>query len=73
MGRLIVDGVWGGTIKGLGTLVGFGGWDAMGQAWKGLAQLATGLAISSIPGVGAMFWRCPTTSCPRGSVIRVRR
>ncbi|MFD0545453.1 hypothetical protein ACFQ1B_23455 [Streptomyces mexicanus] len=60
---LIVDGVWG-TIKGLGTLVGFGGWDAMGQAWKGLAQLATGLAISSIPGVGAMFWALPDDKLP---------
>ncbi|MEU7489707.1 protein phosphatase, partial [Streptomyces sp. NPDC042319] len=60
---LIVDGIWG-TIKGLGTLVGFGGWDAMGQAWKGLAQLATGLAISSIPGVGAAFWTLPEDKLP---------
>jgi hypothetical protein len=60
---LIVDGIWG-TIKGLGTLVGFGGWEAMGQAWKGLAQLATGLAISSIPGVGAMFWTLPDDKMP---------
>ncbi|MEV0601246.1 ADP-ribosyltransferase [Streptomyces sp. NPDC050315] len=60
---LIVDGIWG-TIKGLGTLVGFGGWDAMGQAWKGLAQLATGLAISSIPGVGAAFWALPDDKLP---------
>ncbi|MYR60830.1 hypothetical protein GTY54_32890, partial [Streptomyces sp. SID625] len=41
------------TIKGLGTLVGFGGWEAMGQAWKGLAQLATGLVLTSMPGLGA--------------------
>ncbi|WP_368396471.1 hypothetical protein [Streptomyces sclerotialus] len=60
---LIVDGIWG-TIKGLGTLVGFGGWDAMGQAWKGLAQLATGLAISSIPGVGTAFWALPDDKMP---------
>ncbi|MDQ0787186.1 hypothetical protein [Streptomyces sp. B3I8] len=60
---LIVDGVWG-TIKGLGTLVGFGGWDAMGQAWKGLAQLATGLAIASIPGVGTAFWALPDDKLP---------
>ncbi|MFD3614878.1 hypothetical protein ACFWWT_06455 [Streptomyces sp. NPDC058676] len=60
---LIVDGVWG-TIKGLGTLVGFGGWDAMGQAWKGLAQLATGLVISSIPGAGALFWTLPDDKLP---------
>jgi hypothetical protein len=60
---LIVDGVWG-TIKGLGTLVGFGGWEAMGQAWKGLAQLATGLVLTSIPGVGAMFWTLPDDKLP---------
>ncbi|MFB9462608.1 hypothetical protein [Streptomyces cinereospinus] len=60
---LIVDGIWG-TIKGLGTLVGFGGWEAMGQAWKGLAQLATGLALSSIPGVGTMFWSLPEEKLP---------
>ncbi|MFF6826015.1 hypothetical protein [Streptomyces longwoodensis] len=60
---LIVDGVWG-TIKGLGTLVGFGGWDAMGQAWKGLAQLATGLVITSMPGVGTAFWLLPDDKLP---------
>nr|BFD84737.1 hypothetical protein StreXyl84_41380 [Streptomyces sp. Xyl84] len=60
---LIVDGVWG-TVKGLGTLVGFGGWEAMGQAWKGLAQLATGLVISSLPGVGTLFWALPDDKLP---------
>ncbi|WP_329589105.1 protein phosphatase [Streptomyces sp. NBC_01362] len=60
---LIVDGIWG-TIKGLGTLVGFGGWDAMGQAWKGLAQLATGLVISSVPGAGTLFWTLPDDKLP---------
>ncbi|WP_223736155.1 YwqJ-related putative deaminase [Streptomyces purpurogeneiscleroticus] len=49
---LIVDGIWG-TIKGLGTLVGCDGWEAMGQAWKGLAQLGTGLAILTLGGPGA--------------------
>jgi hypothetical protein len=60
---IIVDSVWG-TIKGLGTLVGFGGWEAMGQAWKGLAQLATGLVISSLPGTQAMFWGLPDDKLP---------
>ncbi|MFB6875469.1 hypothetical protein [Streptomyces sp. NPDC056323] len=60
---LIVDGIWG-TVKGLGTLVGFGGWDAMGQAWKGLAQLATGLVISAVPGAGALFWTLPDDKLP---------
>ncbi|MFF4159450.1 hypothetical protein [Streptomyces sp. NPDC001678] len=45
---LIVDGVWG-TIKGLGTLVGFGGWDAFKNAWKGLGMLAVGVAVYSSP------------------------
>ncbi|MDK9501522.1 protein phosphatase, partial [Streptomyces katrae] len=39
---IIVDGIWG-TIRGLGTLVGVDGWDKAGQAWTGLAKLATGL------------------------------
>ncbi|MFF1487461.1 hypothetical protein, partial [Streptomyces sp. NPDC058317] len=58
-----VDGVWG-TIKGLGTLVGFGGWEAMGQAWKGLAQLATGLVLTSLPGLGTLFWALPDDKLP---------
>ncbi|MFE6775662.1 hypothetical protein [Streptomyces sp. NPDC057702] len=45
----IVEGVWG-TLKGLGGLVGLGGWETFKQSWKGLGQLATGLAILSIPG-----------------------
>ncbi|MFF5977426.1 hypothetical protein ACFY78_01105 [Streptomyces olindensis] len=60
---LIVDGVWG-TIKGLGTLVGFGGWEAMGQAWKGLAQLATGLVITAIPGAQTWFWTASDKDMP---------
>ncbi|MEV7543248.1 protein phosphatase, partial [Streptomyces sp. NPDC089915] len=43
---IIVDGIWG-TVRGLGTLVGVDGWDKAGQAWTGLAKLATGLVISS--------------------------
>ncbi|MFF1647147.1 YwqJ-related putative deaminase, partial [Streptomyces sp. NPDC058240] len=42
----------------------FGGWDAMGQAWKGLAQLATGLAISAIPGASTLFWALPDDKLP---------
>lgn len=47
---LIIDGVVG-TVKGLGTLVGFDGWDAMKNAWKGLGMLAVGVAAYSIPSV----------------------
>ncbi|MGW2819368.1 hypothetical protein [Streptomyces sp. NPDC001415] len=58
----IVDGIWG-TIKGLGTLVGTDGWDKAGQAWTGLAKLATGLAISSTP-FAAAFWATPDKDMP---------
>ncbi|MFE9723665.1 hypothetical protein ACFYQ5_08730 [Streptomyces sp. NPDC005794] len=58
-----VDGVWG-TIKGLGTLVGFDGWDAAGQAWKGLAQLATGVAISLSPVAAVQFWTAKDEELP---------
>ncbi|MFE9850605.1 hypothetical protein ACFYPN_17565 [Streptomyces sp. NPDC005576] len=59
---LIVDGVWG-TIKGLGTLVGFDGWDAAGQAWTGLAKLATGLVITATP-AAAVFWTADDKDLP---------
>ncbi|MFJ5814655.1 hypothetical protein ACIQGT_12265 [Streptomyces sp. NPDC093108] len=43
----LVDGVWG-TLKGLGTLVGFEGGDAAEEAWTGLAKLATGLSPAAM-------------------------
>lgn len=60
---LIVDGIWG-TIRGLGTLVGVDGWDKAGQAWTGLAKLATGLVITSMPGVGTAFWLADDKDLP---------
>ncbi|MFI5769902.1 hypothetical protein ACIA74_15330, partial [Streptomyces sp. NPDC051658] len=39
--------VWG-TLKGLGTLVGFEGGDAAQEAWTGLAKLATGLSPAAM-------------------------
>ncbi|GLF93603.1 hypothetical protein [Streptomyces yaizuensis] len=60
---VIVDGVWG-TIKGLGTLVGFSGWDAAGQAWTGLGKLATGVVITAIPVAGAAFWMADEKKMP---------
>ncbi|KOU77744.1 hypothetical protein ADK57_02405 [Streptomyces sp. MMG1533] len=60
---LIIDGVWG-TLKGLGMLVGFGGWDAMGQAWKGLAQLGVGIAFTMNPILGTAFWLLPEDKLP---------
>ncbi|MFI0962627.1 hypothetical protein ACH4S8_14665 [Streptomyces sp. NPDC021080] len=58
----VVDGVWG-TVKGLGTLVGFDGLDAMGQAWDGLGKLATGLAISTTP-LATAYWMAPDDVLP---------
>ncbi|MFD8978678.1 hypothetical protein [Streptomyces sp. NPDC059564] len=60
---LIVDGIWG-TIRGLGTLVGVDGWDKAGQAWTGLAKLATGLALTTYPGVGTAFWMADDKELP---------
>ncbi|MFF9042197.1 hypothetical protein ACF090_42815 [Streptomyces sp. NPDC014892] len=59
----VVDGLWG-TIKGLGTLVGFNGWDAAGQAWVGLGKLATGIVITAVPVVGAAYWLAPDDKLP---------
>ncbi|SFN02905.1 hypothetical protein SAMN04487980_1009310, partial [Streptomyces sp. cf124] len=53
-----------GTIKGLGTLVGFSGWDAAGQAWVGLGKLATGIVITAVPVVGAAYWLAPDDKLP---------
>ncbi|TRV81413.1 hypothetical protein FKN01_02815 [Streptomyces sp. 130] len=58
----VVDGVWG-TIKGLGTLVGAEGWDSAKQAWSGLGDLATGLAISGTPLAG-LYWGLPDDKLP---------
>ncbi|WP_329410127.1 hypothetical protein OG802_12715 [Streptomyces sp. NBC_00704] len=58
-----VDGVWG-TIRGLGTFVGFDGWDAAGEAWTGLGKLATGLAITVTPIAGSLYWTMPEDKLP---------
>ncbi|MDB1086314.1 hypothetical protein PJ985_01840 [Streptomyces sp. ACA25] len=44
----IVEGIWG-TLTGLGGLVGLEGAEAFEESWKGLGQLATGLAIVVSP------------------------
>ncbi|GGV56664.1 hypothetical protein GCM10010294_02560 [Streptomyces griseoloalbus] len=59
----VVDGVWG-TIRGLGTLVGVDGWDAAGEAWKGLGKLATGVLITAIPVAGVAYWQMPEDKLP---------
>ncbi|GAA3193954.1 MULTISPECIES: hypothetical protein [Streptomyces] len=60
---VIVDGVWG-TIRGLGTLLCFDGWDAAGQAWTGLAKLSTGITITTLPILGTAFLAIPGDKLP---------
>ncbi|WP_257895041.1 hypothetical protein [Streptomyces anulatus] len=56
-----VDGVWA-TVKGLGTLVGFDGWDAAKQAWTGLGNLTTGVILTiAAPHV---LWLTPEDKLP---------
>ncbi|MEV5442158.1 hypothetical protein AB0N23_06370 [Streptomyces sp. NPDC052644] len=59
----VVDGVWG-TITGIGTLVGFQGWDAAGEAWSGLAALGTGLGLSMTPVARNYLWETPPEQLP---------
>ncbi|OLO33226.1 hypothetical protein PZ61_0223840 [Streptomyces sp. MNU77] len=56
-----VDGVWA-TVKGLGTLTGFDGWDAAKQAWTGLGNLTTGVILTiAAPHV---LWLTPEDKLP---------
>ncbi|MCF3135037.1 hypothetical protein [Streptomyces olivochromogenes] len=57
-----VDGLWG-TIRGLGTMVGFDGLEAMGEAWTHLGKLATGIAITLSP-LGTAYWLAPDDKLP---------
>ncbi|GHE82413.1 hypothetical protein GCM10018789_07640 [Streptomyces werraensis] len=59
----VIDGVWA-TIRGLGTLVGVDGWDAAGEALKGLGKLATGLVTTAVPVVGVAYWTMPEDKLP---------
>ncbi|MFE9558904.1 hypothetical protein ACFYOD_36300, partial [Streptomyces sp. NPDC006703] len=60
----IVDGIWG-TVTGIDILLGCDGWDAAGQAWKGLAKVATGLAIMMTPGLNGAFLSAPDSVMPK--------
>ncbi|MFE2149078.1 hypothetical protein ACFXAO_03455 [Streptomyces lavendulae] len=60
---IVVDGIVG-TIRGLGTLVGYDGWDKAGQAWTGLAKLGTGLALTLQPGMGVAYWTADDKELP---------
>jgi hypothetical protein len=60
---VVVDGLWG-TVKGLGNLAGFGGWDALKQSWGGLLKL--GLALSPPLLIANQFTALP--GLPRGTL-----
>ncbi|MER6615198.1 hypothetical protein [Streptomyces xantholiticus] len=59
----VVDGVWA-TVVGLGTLAGFNGWDAAGEAWSGLATLGEGLGYTIIFGIDSPYWTTPEDELP---------
>ncbi|GAA3378406.1 hypothetical protein [Streptomyces racemochromogenes] len=60
---LVMDGIVG-TVRGLGTLVGYDGSAAAGQAWTGLAKLATGIALTTNPGTAFVFWNTDAKAMP---------
>ncbi|MFI1221545.1 MULTISPECIES: hypothetical protein [unclassified Streptomyces] len=57
----VVDGVLA-TVRGLGTLAGFDGWDAAKQAWTGLGNLTAGIVLTvAAPHV---LWATPEKHLP---------
>ncbi|MGD3112459.1 hypothetical protein [Streptomyces sp. YGL11-2] len=60
---VVIDGVWG-TIKGLGTLIGVDGSEAAGQAWAGLAKLATATTITAALPLAPIFLMTPGHMLP---------
>ncbi|MFD7237514.1 hypothetical protein ACFWAT_19665 [Streptomyces syringium] len=59
---IVMDGIVG-TAKGVATLFGSEGWDKAGEAWTGLAKLATGVVISISPLSGA-YWMASDDQLP---------
>ncbi|MBP2404916.1 hypothetical protein [Streptomyces syringium] len=59
---IVMDGIVG-TAKGVGTLFGSEGWGKAGEAWTGLAKLATGVAITMTPLSGA-YWMASDDQLP---------
>ncbi|WP_370421169.1 hypothetical protein AB8O64_23425 [Streptomyces sp. QH1-20] len=59
---IVMDGIVG-TAKGVATLFGSEGWDKAGEAWTGLAKLATGAIISISPLSGA-YWMASDDQLP---------
>jgi hypothetical protein len=65
---VVVDGLWG-TVKGLGNLAGFGGWDGLKQSWGGLLKL--GLALSPPLLIANQFTALP--GLPKGTLPNTLR
>ncbi|MGI5530209.1 GNAT family N-acetyltransferase [Streptomyces syringium] len=59
---LVMDGIVG-TAKGVATLFGSEGWGKAGEAWTGLAKLATGVIITMTPLSGA-YWMASDDQLP---------
>jgi hypothetical protein len=57
----VVDGVWG-TVRGLGTLTGFGGWKAFKSSWHHLGDL--GIGLSTGPAGTALLLATPDRLLP---------
>ncbi|GGR17148.1 hypothetical protein [Streptomyces netropsis] len=58
----VMDGIVG-TAKGVATLFGSEGWGKAGEAWTGLAKLATGVVITMSPLSGA-YWMASDDQLP---------
>ncbi|MEU2853872.1 hypothetical protein [Streptomyces syringium] len=59
---IVMDGIVG-TAKGVATLFGSEGWGKAGEAWTGLAKLATGVIITMTPLSGA-YWMASDDQLP---------
>ncbi|MEV6776007.1 hypothetical protein [Streptomyces syringium] len=60
---IVMDGIVG-TAKGVATLFGSEGWGKAGEAWTGLAKLATGVVITMSPLSGA-YWMASDDQLPK--------
>ena len=65
-GKQVWDGIWTdgvmGAVHGLGTLVGWDGWDAAGEAWKNLGKVGIASALTTET-LGA-WWLVPDKDLP---------
>ncbi|MCC3653174.1 hypothetical protein LIX60_17240 [Streptomyces sp. S07_1.15] len=72
---IVVDSIWGG-VEGIGTLLGYDGAEAAGQAWDGLRRTFVGAYAYGMDWAGRprgwhtgrndTAWRCHPARCPAG-------